>query len=208
MEFSVKGRRNNDAPVTLFRTVCTDIILLFRMNPQVMLPTLMTAIAMTQIHNHVGTWIIGRNLIRATIANTMSATVSNRAPNSLALFVLLATAPSAISVKPQRRYRVQNWIEDTGGNSIRMLHRMRQPVMAFAICPLNLIPPTQPIPSQDKNVKRPIRGTESHIMYVPASQERITSAAYPVLRSHVANIPKNLWPLNTATKSIIMEAQT
>ena len=64
----------------------------------------MMAIKTIQIHNHTGNFIDGSIFTKHTAANTMSATVSNIVPNSLSDFVLLAIAPSAISVIPQYMY--------------------------------------------------------------------------------------------------------
>ena len=50
--------------------------------------------------------INGKNLIKDTAQNMKSATESNRIPNSLILFVFLATVPSTISLNPQKRYKI------------------------------------------------------------------------------------------------------
>ena len=58
-------------------------------------------------HLHIPVWLwiwIGViAMIKATVINTKSETVSSLAPNSLALFVFLATVPSIISLSPQSR---------------------------------------------------------------------------------------------------------
>lgn len=64
----------------------------------------MMAIMTIQIHSQIGNCIVGSIFTKHTAANTMSAIVSNIAPNSLSDFVLLAIAPSAISVIPQYMY--------------------------------------------------------------------------------------------------------
>jgi len=64
------------------------------------------AIIMIHIHNHLGIWIDGKNLIKDTITKMKSATVSNRAPDSLMLFVHRATVPSIISLNPHKRYKI------------------------------------------------------------------------------------------------------
>ena len=64
----------------------------------------MMAIMTIQIHNQTGNCIVGSIFTKHTATNTLSAIVSNIAPNSLSDFVLLAIAPSAISVIPQYMY--------------------------------------------------------------------------------------------------------
>ena len=49
---TVKGKRNNNKPVTLFISVCRDINCFFKTYPHMILPILIIAIAPTHIHNH------------------------------------------------------------------------------------------------------------------------------------------------------------
>ena len=76
------------------------------MNPQIIFPILIIAIAAIQTHNQMGKCIRGSIFAKHTAANTMSAAVSNLAPNLLTVFVFLAIAPSTISVIPQNRYMI------------------------------------------------------------------------------------------------------
>ena len=64
----------------------------------------MMAIMTIQIHSQIGNCIDGSIFTKHTATNTMSAIVSNIAPNSLSDFVILAIVPSAISVIPQYMY--------------------------------------------------------------------------------------------------------
>ncbi len=101
---SVKGKRNSMHPVALFKSVCMDMNLLQRINPQRIFPIFMLAIIKIQTHSQTGRCIKGSIFTKQTATNTMSAAVSNLAPNSLILFVFLAIVPSIASEKPQNRY--------------------------------------------------------------------------------------------------------
>ena len=106
IKLGVKGKRNSKKPVILFKGVCRDTNFLLQINPQITFPVLMVAITATQIHNQVGSCINGRIFAEHTATNTISATVSNLAPNSLTVLVFLAIVPSTISVIPQSGYRI------------------------------------------------------------------------------------------------------
>ena len=64
----------------------------------------MVAIITIQAHNQAGNCINGSIFAKHTAVNTLSATVSNLAPNALVDFVFRATVPSAISVMPHNKY--------------------------------------------------------------------------------------------------------
>lgn len=76
------------------------------MRPQRIFTILITAITVIQIHNQTGRCIRGRTFATHTAVNTMSAAVSNFAPNALTAFVFLATVPSTKSVIPQNKYKI------------------------------------------------------------------------------------------------------
>ena len=96
--------KNNKNSVILFKIVCIATSFLLEINPQTTLPFLMIAIIKIQVHNYVGNCIHGSIFTKHTATNTLSATVSNLALNSLVVFVFLAISPSTISVIPQNRY--------------------------------------------------------------------------------------------------------
>lgn len=104
MKLNVKGKKNNNNPATLFKMLCMDIIFLLKSNSKTMLPILMIATIIIQVHNQTGNCINGSIFTKHTVTNTLSATVSNLAPNSLVDFVILAIVPSIISVIPQNKY--------------------------------------------------------------------------------------------------------
>ena len=104
MKDIVKGNRNSSSPVALFIIVCKEINCFIETYPHMILLILITVITLPHIHNHTGIWISGNNLNKDTTTKMRSATVSSWLPNLLVLFVFLAIVPSAISLKPHRRY--------------------------------------------------------------------------------------------------------
>ena len=114
MKGSVKGNRNKSNPVVLFIIVCRAINVFLYINPHAILLILMMAMTAIQLQSQFGIGMIGNNLIKATAMKIKSETVSNFSPNSLILFVFLATVPSIISLSPQRRYAIKNSDENTG----------------------------------------------------------------------------------------------
>ena len=130
----VKGKRNNNNPVSLFGIVCRDSNCLLETYPHTILPILIIAIPRIHSHNHGGIVMVGNSFIKATVTNTRSAAVSILAPHSPALFVFLAIVPSIISLKPQMIYMTVNSAENAGKNNSKTLPNMRQPVTIFATC--------------------------------------------------------------------------
>ena len=114
MKGSVKGNRNKINPVVLFIIVCRAINVFLYINPHAILLILMMAMMAIQLQSQFGIGMIGNNLIKATAMKIKSETVSIFSPNSLILFVFLATGPSIISLSPQRRYAIKNSDENTG----------------------------------------------------------------------------------------------
>ena len=104
MNDSVSGKQNNSAPVTLFITECTAIILLYLITTEMILMILISAITAIQIYSHIGMSSIGSSLVRHTATKRRSAAVSSFAPNALTVFVFRATVPSIISVNPAAQY--------------------------------------------------------------------------------------------------------
>ena len=103
---TVNGKRNSSSPVALFIVVCRDRNVFWETYPKTILMILIIAMRLPQIHNHGGRWIAGKILTNDTVTNTRSAAVSSLAPRSLVLFVFLATVPSSMSLKPQKRYKI------------------------------------------------------------------------------------------------------
>ena len=68
--------------------------------PDTTLIIFITAIAPVQIQTHTGKSITGSSFIRHTAAKEKSAIVSSLEPNSLTVSVILAAAPSSMSVTP------------------------------------------------------------------------------------------------------------
>ena len=69
---------------------------------------MISAMPPIQSQSHKGTESVGSSFHRQTATNTKSAAVSSFAPNSLAVLVLRATAPSIMSVRPATRYMTRN----------------------------------------------------------------------------------------------------
>ena len=113
--------------------VCSATKCFCMINPNIILMTLITPIMHIHVHNHIGISNIGKNFIRQITTNTKSAKVSSLEPNSLTVFIFLATVPSIISVNPANRYKAINLEDNTGQNSNRILQRILQPVIIFAI---------------------------------------------------------------------------
>ena len=76
----------------------------------------------------------GRSFAKAAARKTASAAVSSRAPKTLAEPILRATGPSAMSVRPQKRYKAQKPEENAGRASNPRLPKIRQAVSKFAAC--------------------------------------------------------------------------
>lgn len=105
-KYSVRGSKNRSKPVNLFIIVCSTINLFLQISPDITLLILIIAITIIHSHSHFGICITGNTFVKDTATNIKSAMVSNRAPNLLSVFVLLAIVPSSISDNPQSRYIV------------------------------------------------------------------------------------------------------
>ena len=88
----------------MFIIVCKAINCFFKIDPHMILLILIIAIKPPHIHSHCGIWSAGNNLTKDAATKMRSAAVSSWLPNLLVLFVFLAIVPSAISLKPQKRY--------------------------------------------------------------------------------------------------------
>lgn len=92
----------------------------------------MQAIAPVQTMSQTGMLTTGTSFIRQTMTKAISAAVSNFEPNSLAVFVRLATQPSAMSETPAATYSAKNVGESALQNKMAALHKILTVVMAFA----------------------------------------------------------------------------
>ena len=104
MTGKVNGNANNKMPVILFISECTETKHFLITYPDTILMNLISAITAVQMVSHAGTSSTGINLIRQTTTKMKSAAVSNLAPNSLAMPVFRAVAPSIISERPAAAY--------------------------------------------------------------------------------------------------------
>ena len=66
---NVKGNKNNNTPVILFKRVCSTISLFVQTTPNIILAFLIPAIAIIRIHSHMKTPIPDNILINKTVTN-------------------------------------------------------------------------------------------------------------------------------------------